>query len=289
MVRNAKYTIVYVSDKISLMSRFKNHWKKILISLIIVILASFLTVIWLRSKTVLSPVVPKNVQVSVKKASTEKKAVTLPVEKTVEKSSPVIPQFSKSKYSTTDPKSIWIVVNKQHPLTPINYSPGDLINTVGATISSKAQADFDAMNNAALAEGVNFTIVSSYRSYDTQNYLYNNYVATYGQASTDTFSARPGYSEHQTGLATDLGSSTGTSCNLDSCFGSTAEGIWLAGHAYEFGFILRYPSDKQQITGYKSEPWHYRYVGRELAAEMNKNTISTLEEFFGISGGEVYQ
>jgi D-alanyl-D-alanine carboxypeptidase len=274
-------------DKISLMYKIKKHWKKILVSLLIIIVVSVITAIWIKSKTVLSPVIPKTNQLSLNKENGSNKVVA--EQKTIEK--PVVitpPKFNKSLYSTTDSTSIWTVTNKQHPLVPINYVPIDLVNSVGATISTKGLTDFEAMNNAALAAGVNFTIVSSYRSYDTQNYLYNNYVATYGQTASDTFSARPGYSEHQTGLALDFGSSTGAVCNLDDCFGSTTEGAWLAQHAYEYGFLLRYPSDKQQITGYKSEPWHFRYIGKDLALEMKNNLIFTLEEFFGISGGESY-
>lgn len=274
-------------DKISLMYKIKKHWKKILVSLLIIIVVSVITAVWIKSKTVLSPVIPKTNQLSLNKENSSKKVIE--EQKTVEKPIVVTPsRFDKSMYSTTDPTSIWIVTNKQHPLVPINYAPIDLVNSVGATISTKALTDFDAMNNAALAAGVNFTIVSSYRSYDTQNYLYNNYVTTYGQAASDTFSARPGYSEHQTGLAIDFGSSTGSVCNLDDCFGSTNEGSWLAQHAYEYGFLLRYPSNKQQIAGYKSEPWHFRYIGKDLALEMKINSFSTLEEYFGISGGETY-
>lgn len=201
---------------------------------------------------------------------------------------PVIPAFNKKRYSTTDPSSIWVIVNKQHPLIPQDYVPGDLVTTVGATISSKAQVDFEAMNRDALAQGVNFTIVSGYRSFTAQGTIYNNYVATFGQTSTDTFSARAGYSEHQTGLAIDFGSSTGATCNFGDCFGATIEGQWLVAHAPDYGFILRYTSAKQTVTGYKSEPWHYRYVGRDLAAEMKKQSITTLEEFFSITGGEIY-
>ena len=229
-----------------------------------------------------APVVPKT-QSETKTSTASKTEIKVPTPKT-----PVVPTFDKQKYSTTDPASIWVVVNKQHPLTPISFVSNDLITTVGATISAKAQADFEAMNNAALAQGVNFSIVSSYLSYGSQSAIYNNYVASYGQAETDTFSARAGYSEHQTGLAIDFGSSTEATCNLDNCFGSTVEGQWLATHANDYGFILRYTAEKQSVTGYKSEPWHYRYVGRELAGEMKKQSISTLEEFFGISGGDIY-
>jgi len=260
------------------------NWKRIIIFILAIIIVSFITVIWLKSRSALSPIVPF---ISTDKILEKKSTEDIKTKEIIIKQ-PVIPIFNKTLLSTTDPSSIWVVVNKQHPLSPVTYYPNDLVTIVGATISNVASPDFDAMNSDALAAGVNFTIVSSYRSYDTQNYLYNNYVATYGQAMSDTFSARPGYSEHQIGLTVDLGSSTGAVCNLDDCFGSTVEGLWLAQHSYEYGFILRYPTDKQQITGYKSEPWHFRYVGRELALEMKKLSITTLEEFFGISGGEIY-
>jgi len=200
----------------------------------------------------------------------------------------VIPLFDKLQFSTTDPTSVWIVTNKQHPLSPINFAPNNLITVNGATISDKAVTDFEAMLAAAAAESVTLTPKSSYRSYAAQNTLYNNYVAANGQIATDTFSARPGYSEHQTSLAIDFGSVNNSSCNFDDCYAATAEGKWLATHANEYGFILRYTAEKQQITGFKNEPWHYRYIGRELAAEMKKQSITTLEEFFGVSGGGIY-
>jgi len=272
----------------NLMKLLKLHWKKIVLIAFVIMIVSLIVVIWFKPRTVLSPIIPPTNKVSVKKVETKNQVVVEPEKKSIIKSNSVTVNFDKSKYSTTDSSSIWVVVNKQHPLIPIDYIPNDLISTVGATISSKAKIDFDLMNNAALAEGVNFTIVSSYRSYATQSSIYNNYVASYGQATTDTFSARPGYSEHQTGLTIDFGSSSGAVCNLDDCFGSTNEGKWLASRSWEFGYILRYPSDKQQITGYKSEPWHFRYIGRELSTEMKKLSITTLEEYFNISGGEIY-
>lgn len=201
---------------------------------------------------------------------------------------PVIPTFNKSLYSTTDPASIWLVVNKQHPLSTIDYIPTDLINTNGATISAKAQADFEAMMTTASVQGINLVVGSSYRSYANQTSLYNSYVASNGQAVADTFSAKPGYSEHQTGLAIDFTGNSNPNCNYDDCYATTAEGGWLNAHAYEYGFLLRYTAEKQSITGYKNEPWHYRYIGKELAKEMKSKNITTLEEFFNITGGISY-
>ncbi len=194
----------------------------------------------------------------------------------------------KSKHSITDPSSIWVIVNKQHQLSPASYVPADLQLSYGALISGIAKADFETMMAAANTQGAQPSVNSSYRSYDYQSNLYNNYIAGYGQTTTDTFSARPGYSEHQTGLAIDFGSKTNPNCGFDDCFATTTEGSWLATHAYEYGFILRYTSDKQSITGYKYEPWHYRYVGRELAGKMKEKSITTLEEFFNVSGGTTY-
>jgi D-alanyl-D-alanine carboxypeptidase len=200
---------------------------------------------------------------------------------------PKKPSFNKQKYSTTDPSSIWVVANKTHPLSPVNYAP-TVVESNGAVISSQVLEDFNALISDATANGLKLTLVSSYRSYATQNYLYNNYVAKYGQAMADTFSAKPGYSEHQTGLAIDFGSGNVTGCNLEDCFGTTKEGVWLKENAWHYGFLLRYPLDKQEITGYKSEPWHYRYIGHELSTEMHKENSTTLEEFFNISGGVTY-
>ena len=113
--------------------------------------------------------------------------------------------FNKSQYSTTDPSSIWVVVNKQHPLSPIDYAPSDLTTANGGTVSKKIAPSLSALVADAKAGGTSLHIISGYRSYSYQVNLYNSYVASDGQAKADTYSARPGYSEHQTGLAVDLG------------------------------------------------------------------------------------
>jgi len=119
---------------------------------------------------------------------------------------------------------------------------------------------------------------SGYRSYNTQVSLYNAYVASKGQEAADTFSAKPGQSEHQTGLAMDI---TCKSMNfqLDTTFGETEEGKWVAENAHRFGFVVRYPQGKENITGYQYEPWHLRYVGPTLANEVYESQL-TLEEYF---------
>jgi D-alanyl-D-alanine carboxypeptidase len=194
-----------------------------------------------------------------------------------------------SGFSITDTSSMWVIVNKQHPLSPLNFTPNDLVKTHGATIRSFAESDFVALMTDSAKQGVNLTTTSSYRSYLYQRNLYNNYVAIHGQTDADTFSAKPGYSEHQTGLAIDFGSSSVVRCNLGSCFGQTKESQWLTANAYKYGYILRYPANKQTVTGYIAEAWHYRYVGCKLATEMKDKSIITLEEFFNINGGVVYK
>jgi zinc D-Ala-D-Ala carboxypeptidase len=98
---------------------------------------------------------------------------------------------------------------------------------------------------------------------------------------SDPTTAPPGRSEHQTGLAIDIGSESGY-CSLAECFADTPEGQWLAANAWRFGFLLRYPADKIDITGYTFEPWHYRYIGVDLSTEMHERGVTTLEEFFGL-------
>jgi D-alanyl-D-alanine carboxypeptidase len=144
------------------------------------------------------------------------------------------------------------------------------------------------MVSAAKASGLSLNLQSGYRSYQFQASLYNSYVVRDGQAVADRESARPGYSEHQTGLAADLGGISVPSCNVAACFGTTIEGEWLAAHAYEYGFIIRYTTVKEAITGYENEPWHVRYIGTLLAGEMHHQGITTLEEFFNSTGGQSY-
>ena len=158
-----------------------------------------------------------------------------------------------------------LIANKTYGL-PSDYNPG---------IDPDAQSALDSMISGAASEGISLWVVSGFRSYGTQQTLYNNYVARDGQGAADRYSARPGHSEHQTGLAFDLNS-------LEQYFGETAEGKWLAAHCWEYGFIIRYPQGKEGITGYMYEPWHVRYLGTEVA-ERVYNSGLTLEEYLGIT------
>lgn len=180
-----------------------------------------------------------------------------------------------------NPGSINVLVNKKHCLIPLDFAPQDLVTTHGATISSKAASDFNRMYNDAVAAGQGFIVSSSYRSYATQVNTYNYWVSVNGQAVADTVSARPGYSEHQTGFAVDLGVH---GCILD-CFSKTTQYSWLKSNAVNYGFIERYLSGYEEITGYQGEPWHYRYVGTSVAQDMKAKNIPTLEQYFKIEGG----
>ena len=182
----------------------------------------------------------------------------------------------------SNPASIDVVINKKHCFNPYNYVPGDLVTSHGATISAKAVADFNKMYDAAAAAGQPFRVTSSYRSYNTQVATYNHWVATSGRAGADTYSARPGYSEHQTGFVIDVAAG---SCSL-SCFGGTSQYGWFKANAATYGFIQRYHAGYTAITGYTSEEWHYRYVGVAVAKDMQAKGIKTLEQYWGVSGGD---
>jgi zinc D-Ala-D-Ala carboxypeptidase len=194
--------------------------------------------------------------------------------------------FDKNKHSPDDVTSIWVVVNKQRPLNPKTYAPSDLVAVGGGQqMRAEAASALTKLISAAKTAGLTISPLSGYRSYNTQVSVYNNEVQQYGQTVADSESARPGTSEHQTGLAVDVG---GGGCGIEDCFGNTAEGKWLSANGYKYGFIVRYTEAKQQITGYRAEPWHIRYIGTELSEEMQKQGVQTLEEFFGLPAAPNY-
>lgn len=198
--------------------------------------------------------------------------------------------FNKKQYALEDPTSIWVVVNKQRPLKPQDYQPSDLVTpelplrVPGNESMQMRKVTADALTKmfeASKADGVSMMVSSGYRSYSYQKSLYGKYVRDLGQASADTQSARPGYSEHQTGLAVDVEPYT-QECDVEACFADTPAGKWVAANAYKYGFIIRYPEGETATTGYAYEPWHVRYVGVELAAEMRSKNIATIEDFFSL-------
>ena len=158
-----------------------------------------------------------------------------------------------------------LLVNKSFPLP----------STFGDGLTPETTAAFEAMRGAASSSNLSLRIVSGFRSYSSQDALYSRYVRSQGQAEADRFSARPGYSEHQTGLTVDINQTT-------EAFADTAEGRWVAENAHLFGFIVRYPDGKEAITGYTYEPWHVRYVGVDVATHL-KTTGLTLDEYLGVS------
>ncbi|TWT24634.1 D-alanyl-D-alanine carboxypeptidase family protein [Planomicrobium sp. CPCC 101110] len=164
-----------------------------------------------------------------------------------------------------------LLANKQHPL-PETYAPGE---------GKEARAAFEEMREKALQEGVDLVAFSTYRDYNRQKELYNGYVAKDGQEAADRYSARPGYSEHQTGLAFDIGEAGQEQHWASASFGDTKGGKWLAKNAHKYGFILRYPEGSESITGYMHESWHFRYVGKKAATEIHSKGI-TLEQYLGV-------
>lgn len=158
-----------------------------------------------------------------------------------------------------------LIANKTYAL-PADYAPG---------VSPDAQAAFDVMQADAAAQGLNLYISSGYRSYDYQSGLYKRYVERSGKTEADRYSARPGHSEHQTGLAFDLNTITDE-------FKDTDEGKWVAANCHKYGFIIRYPADKESVTGYMYEPWHIRYLGVETAQAVYESGLC-LEEYLGIT------
>lgn len=232
---------------------------------------------------------------------TPDEAVTLPEEKSIDEEQaqdvipPTSPVTSDEPYVVnsadieiiSEPESITALVNKKYAL-PDDYEPSELIYPDINFIFSekldkrklrKEAADAIAQLFAGAAEDdITLLGVSAYRSNATQKALFERYVKRDGIEQANTYSAVPGHSEHETGLAIDVTGGDGK-CAAMSCFGDSKEATWLAEHAAEYGFVVRYPEGKQQITGYMYEPWHIRYVGITVAQEVAAQNL-TLEEYF---------
>ena len=195
--------------------------------------------------------------------------------------------------SLSDPDRIWVVVNKARPLAP-EFTPTGLVDTrlqTTTTAGSVREAPAEAINAlaGALADagagvlGMN----NGYRSYGMQENTYSDHVQATGQPAADEVSARPGFSEHQTGLALDVVACS-SGCGGIHGFGGTRESDWVNAHAWEHGYIVRYVDGETPITGYSPEPWHLRYIGPELAAAYHAGGYTTLEEFFGLPAAPGY-
>lgn len=192
--------------------------------------------------------------------------------------------INADNYNNDD--GLWKIVNKQSSFSNITYQPADLQPVAVPTMPGRGREekslraalmqDLIAMVDAAKKAGVSLRVGSGYRSYATQQALFARYSQQYGEAAASQFSSRAGHSEHQSGLAADFIGTDGA-CWVDECFEKTAAGEWLAKHAHEYGFILRYPKGKEATTGFQYEPWHFRYVGIELATALHQSGL-TLEE-----------
>lgn len=186
---------------------------------------------------------------------------------------------------TEDDGDLLVLVNKLHAVSK-NYYPSDMVavdgkytTNQGLEMKSDAYDAYLQMRKAARADEIYFKICSAYRTYSTQEYLYNSYLGSMGEDLRNIRSAYPGRSEHHTGYAIDI-TSKSMGWTLSQAFADYPEGEWINEHCSEYGFIIRYPKGKTDITGYDYEPWHLRYVGTEVAAEITEQGI-TLEEYLG--------
>lgn len=190
--------------------------------------------------------------------------------------------------SLLDPARQWVVVNKTYALDPIDHVPEGMVEspiemtTASRLIDPSAAAALGNMAGALQDSGAGrLGMNNAYRSYQLQVSNYSGQVRAAGQAEADLGSARPGFSEHQTGLAVDI-VACGWRCGEIDSFGGTAESEWVAAHAWEHGFIVRYDDGATPVTGYEPEPWHLRYIGPALASAYHEGGYRTLEEFFGL-------
>lgn len=190
--------------------------------------------------------------------------------------------------------SYTVLVNKEYSL-PADYIPNDLVvpdvlfninfYDEKKLMRQVAATALEELFEAAKEEGLNFYAISGYRSYNRQKEIYDSNIATKGEEYTNRYSAKPGHSEHQTGLSMDV-STISVDNRLEPVFAYTPEGKWLAANAHRFGFIIRYPDSKEYLTGYSYEPWHVRYVGKDLAKYLYENNL-TLEEYYNYEPTEV--
>ena len=218
-------------------------------------------------KAPLPPKEQEKTETPVKTPEEPKESPTPPVEK------PANDEYIPNQKYPTTPTIIegLIIANKHHPL-PSDYNKGE---------DPKAREAFNQMAAAAKLDGFELVAFSTFRSFERQQALYNKYVEKDGQQAADQYSARPGYSEHQTGLAFDIGEKNFEQHWASVTFGNTPAGQWVANNAHKYGFILRYPLGKETITGYMHESWHFRYVGVVPATDMFTHK-QTLEEYLDL-------
>ncbi|MCF8529194.1 MAG: M15 family metallopeptidase [Aquiluna sp.] len=210
---------------------------------------------------------------------------------------PEIDEYLYPLFATEHAGNEYVVVNKQRPLNPIDYAPASLReinssksldNSRGLVLADNAATAIEAMAVDLTAAGLGpLFINSAYRSYGYQSDLFESKTEQYGLEGALIRSAKAGHSEHQTGLAVDV-SVTSQGCAIMQCFGGTAAGIWIAENAHKYGLIVRYEEDTTSTTGYTYEPWHLRYVGKEVASLYAERGIHTLEDFWKLPAAEFY-
>ncbi|NLJ58412.1 MAG: M15 family metallopeptidase [Tissierellia bacterium] len=200
--------------------------------------------------------------------------------------------MSSIKIIIKNPERIDVLVNKKRSL-PANYIPTDLVNievlhkvekAESKMLRKEAAAALTELFVVAKLGGFEFWAISGFRSYDRQLYLFKEYAKKHGEEKANRFSARPGQSEHQTGLTMDV-SIPSLDYKLVEKLGETPEGKWLAYNAHIYGFIIRYPKGTEHITGYQYEPWHIRYLGKNLARKVFESKLTYDEyysRFFGV-------
>lgn len=197
------------------------------------------------------------------------------------------PTPTRASDASWDPDSIHVLANRQNQLDPPDYTPNDLVypdvpqyGPEEAMMLRQEAADaLEELFAAGQDENMHLGLVSGFRSFEYQVQIYGARHAEVGTEETDLYMSRPGYSEHQTGLAADVISIANEDCILGECFADTPEGQWVAERAHEHGFVIRYLEDMEHITGYPYEPWHLRYVGKETAEEVYTEGL-TLEEYW---------
>lgn len=196
--------------------------------------------------------------------------------------------------SLEDPARIWVVINKTRPYDPIDYRPyalvlpDDVRSLEGGSLRPDAASALTDLVNAARSGGAGeIAMESGFRSYSTQQSSYGRQVAGRGVAEADLVSARPGFSEHQSGITADVVACAGGCGTLDE-LAASPQGAWLLEHAWEFGWIVRYEDGQTETTGYLPEPWHLRFIGQELARSYHHGGWHTLEDFFGLPPAPAY-
>ena len=268
---------------------------RIIVSIITVLLCALLAIgIWGRLTISTTDGTPEDTVNETVEPAEEPEETAEPTEEPSEEPEETAAAVDESAFTDTD--SLLLVANKVHKL-PEGYEPEDLVNvndygghgTIAPYMRLEAAEALAEMTEAAMNEaGIYLSFSSAYRSESYQASLYNGYVAKYGVETADTISSRPGYSDHQTGLACDF--IEGGDADFTEDFEYTSSGEWLRENAHRFGFIMRYPKGKDDTTGYAYEPWHFRYVGVDTATAIyNVDEYESFEEYFNVAGGTVYE